>query len=135
MKSTECNQVFKFGPSKQYTSQTMVEIPLVVTRLDGREDVLIVQTYLVDADIPFLCGKRTLELWESKMDTKRKILEINLNGKRKEFRMVNTLDNHYGIVLETQGRQAVDVLFLEDAHGDLCSYKAVRKVHKVNRSS
>ena len=63
MKATECNQVFRFGPSRWYTSQTMVEIPLVVTRLDGREDVLTVQTYLVDADVPFLCGKWTLELW------------------------------------------------------------------------
>ena len=57
MKSTECNQVFKFGLSRRYTSQTMVEIPLVVTRLDGREDVLTVPTYLVDADVPFMCGK------------------------------------------------------------------------------
>ena len=104
----------------------------MVTRLDGKEDVLTVRTYLVDADVPFLCGKRMLELWESKMDTKKKILETNLNRKKKEFRMIDTLGNHYGIVLETQGRQAADVLFLEDAQGDLCSYKAVRKVHKVN---
>ena len=47
-----------------------------VTRLDGREDVLIVQTYLVDAEVPFLCGKRTLELWNFKIDGRKKILEI-----------------------------------------------------------
>ena len=36
MKATECDQVFRFGPSRQCTSQTMVELPLVVTRLDGK---------------------------------------------------------------------------------------------------
>ena len=28
----------------------------------------------------------------------------------------------------------MDVLFLEDAQGDLCSYKAVRKVHEANNA-
>ena len=45
MKSTDCNQVFRFGPSKCYVSQTMVELPVLVTRLDGREDVLKVQMF------------------------------------------------------------------------------------------
>ena len=110
MNSVPCNQPFVFGPSRRYTSTSLIELPILVTRLDGREDVLTVQTYLVDTDVPFLCGKQTLELWESRMDTKKKILETNLNGKRKEFRMVDTLGNHYRIVLETQGRQAADVL-------------------------
>ena len=26
-----------------------------------------------------------------------------------------------------------EILFLEDKEGDLCSYKAVRKVHELNR--
>ena len=30
----------------------------LVNRLDGKEDVLKVFTYLVDADVPFLCGKK-----------------------------------------------------------------------------
>ena len=78
-------------------------------------------------DVPFLCGKWMLELWNFKIDGKRKVLEMNTDGKKKEFEMVDTLENHYGIVLETRGRKAVDVLFLEDAQGELCSYKAVRK--------
>ena len=44
--------------------------------MDGREDVLIIQTYLVDAEIPFLCGKRTLEGWNFQMDERNKVLEI-----------------------------------------------------------
>ena len=59
--STKCNQPFVFGPSRIYLSQILVELPILVTRLDGREDVLIVHTYLVDAKVPFLCGKQMLE--------------------------------------------------------------------------
>ena len=61
MKLTKSLQPFVFGPSRRHISQTMVELPVLVTRLDGREDILVIQTYLVDAEIPFLCGKQTLE--------------------------------------------------------------------------
>ena len=58
LKSSECYQIFRFGPSKKYISRLMVELPVIVRRLDGKEDVVQVFTYLVDADVPFLCGKR-----------------------------------------------------------------------------
>ena len=83
MKATECEQVFRFGPSRQYDSQTMEELRLVVTKLDGREDVLTVQIYLVDKDVLFLCGKWTLELWNFKIDGKRKVLKTNVEGRRR----------------------------------------------------
>ena len=60
-------------------------LPVLVTKLDGREDVLKVQTYLVEADIPFLCGKRTLELWNFRIDGRKKILEVDIDGERKVF--------------------------------------------------
>ena len=60
LKSSKCYQKFRFGPSKQYISRLMVELPVIVRRLDGKEDVLQVFTYLVDADVPFLCGKREM---------------------------------------------------------------------------
>ena len=63
MKAQECYQIFRFGQSRQYTSNIMVELPMIVKRMDGKEDVLKVFTYLVDADVPFLCGKRTIEKW------------------------------------------------------------------------
>ena len=72
LKSSKCNQPFVFGPSRRYLSQTLVEIPVLVTRLDGQEDVLIIHTYLVDAEVPFLCGKQTLENWNSKIKSKEK---------------------------------------------------------------
>ena len=63
MKSVSCNQPFVFGPSRRYISKSLIEFLILVTRMDGREDVLQVQTYLVDAEVPFLCGKQTLESW------------------------------------------------------------------------
>ena len=61
LKSTKCLQPFVFGPSRRYTSKTMVELPILITRLDGKEDILVVQTDLVDAEVLFLCGKQTLQ--------------------------------------------------------------------------
>ena len=78
MKNTVCRQAFRFGPGKRYISEEMIEIPVVVERIDGKDDVLTIQAYLVDAKVPFLCGKKTLELWESKLDMKRKVLRLVL---------------------------------------------------------
>ena len=58
LKSVSCNQPFVFGPSKRYVSKSLVELPILVTRMDGKEDVLKVQTYLVYAEVLFLCGKK-----------------------------------------------------------------------------
>merc|ERR1712240_298679 len=41
MKSESCNQPFMFGPSKRYISNTAVELPILVTRMDGVDDVLV----------------------------------------------------------------------------------------------
>ena len=43
MKSVSCNQPFVFGPSRRYVSKLLVELPILVTRLDWKEDVLAVQ--------------------------------------------------------------------------------------------
>ena len=101
MESVECEQVFRFGPSKRYVSQTMIELPVLVNKRDGRDDMLKVQTYLVEADVPFLCGKHTLELWNFKIDGRKKVLEVDIDRERKEYDMVDPLFSHYGIVLET----------------------------------
>ena len=49
--SRECNQVFKFGPSKRYRSNIMMEIPLIVHKLDGKDDLLKVMTYVLDVKV------------------------------------------------------------------------------------
>ena len=58
MSSTTCNQPFVFGPSRRYVSTSKVDLPILITRKDGNENVLTVPTYLVDAEVPFLCGKK-----------------------------------------------------------------------------
>ena len=45
----KCEQVFKFGPSKKYVSEERVELPMLVKRMDGKEDVLLIFAYVVNA--------------------------------------------------------------------------------------
>ena len=55
---------------------------MIVRRMDGKEDILKVFTYMVDADVLFLCGKRTMvEKWNSKIDTKNKVSETEIDKK------------------------------------------------------
>ena len=132
MKSVSCNQPFVFGPSRRYVSKLLIELPILVTRLDGKEDVLTVQTYLADAEVPFLCEKQTLEIH----------LNHQEDSNKKQIKMIDTTGGHYGIILETRKRQDANmflveddsgILFVQDEQGDLCSFKSVRKVHQVNR--
>ena len=114
--------------------------------MDDKEDILTIQTYLVDAEVPFLCGKKTLEDWHFQINGRDKTLEISslTDGTRIQLQLIDTQGGHYGIVLETQKKNNVlyledalgdemGVLFLEDKEEELCSFKAVRKVHEVNR--
>ena len=39
IESSPCHQFFKFGPSKRYLSTSMVKIPVIVQRSNGRYDV------------------------------------------------------------------------------------------------
>ena len=135
MKSISCNQPFVFGPSKRYVSKSLVELPILVTKMDGREDVLIVQTYLVDAEVPFLCGKHTLESRNFNIHGSEKMLEIHMkNGEdqgKKFLKMEDTAGGHYGIVLETRKdkgdlpleEEDLGILFMEDKKGELCSLR------------
>ena len=90
----------------------MVELPVIVRRLDGKEDVLKVFTYLVDADVPFLCGKREMvERWKSKIDTKNKVLETEIEGKRQDFLIVVTGGNHVVIEIEKRDLKEEEIFF------------------------
>ena len=131
LKIIDCQQVFKFGPSKQYISKRMVDLPVIVRTLDGREDVLQVYTYLVDADIPFLCGKSELIKWKSKIDTENEVLETKIDGRRQNFRMVGTSGNHVALELEKTDLKEEQILFTTDDE-DVNDYKAIKKVHEVN---
>ena len=118
MSSTPCNQPFVFGPSKRYVSTSKIDLPILVTRKDGKEDVPTVPTYLVDAEVPFLCGKKTLEDWNFQISGRDKTLEVMslTDGTRIQIQLIDTQGGHYRIVLEIQKNQ--NVLSLEDALGD-----------------
>ena len=101
---------------------------------------------LVDADVPFLCGEKTLEDWNFQISGKDKILEVTslMDGTRIQIQMIDTQGGHYGIVLETQKKQNVlyleyalgdelGIIFLEDEEEELCSFKDVQQVHEENR--
>ena len=109
MKTIKIHQPFVFGPSRRYISTTLVELPVLITRLDGREDVLVIRTYLVDAELLFLCGKQTLESWDFKIDSRDKILEIQTKSdqdcSRKMIRMIDTAGGHYSIILKTKQKE------------------------------
>ena len=94
----------------------------------------------------FLCGKQTLESWNFNIYGPEKMLEIHMKNSEDQgkmfLKMEDTTGGHYGIVLETRKNKEGDlpleeedlgILFMEDKKGDLCSFKAVKKVHEVNR--
>ena len=75
MKNMICRQSFCFRPGKRYVSMETIEVPIVVDKTNGSGVVLKVQTYMVDAKVSFLLGKKTLKLWNSKLDMKNNVLE------------------------------------------------------------
>ena len=52
--ASSCSQVFPFIPSKRYEGKILIELPLVVGHRDGRDGILTVLVYVVEADDPFL---------------------------------------------------------------------------------
>merc|ERR1711867_131028 len=132
LKSSKCHQIFRFGPSKKYVSKIMVGLPVIVRRLDGKEDVLKVFTYLVDADVPFLWGKREMvERWKSKIDTENNVLETKIDGMRKYFKIVGTSGNHVALEIEKGDLKGEQILFTNEGD-DMNVFKAIKKVHEVN---
>ena len=99
----------------------MVELPILITRLASSEDVLALKTYLVDAEIPFLCGKQTLQNWNFKIDGKEKILEIQfkIDSSMMKITMVDTSGGHYGIILETRARPTSSFRTVESVPEDV----------------
>merc|ERR1712240_303819 len=86
-------------------------------------------TYLVDADVPFLCGKRTMmEKWNSKIDTKNLVLETEIDGVRKDFKLIEMAGNH--VAIERKSVKEEEIFFAKE--GEIVdTFKAIRKVHEV----
>ena len=132
LKTHECHQVFKFGPSKQYVSNTMIDLPVIVRRLNGKEEVLQVYTYLIEADVPFLCGKQEMvDRWKSIIDTEKNTMECKIDGENRiKFRTISTVGKHLALELERGDLRQEQILFTEE-NEDMNTFKAIRKVHEV----
>merc|ERR1712240_6159 len=117
LNQVRCYQRMTFGPSRQYISRLKVELPVPVQDVNGKEDTLKVHTYIVEADVSFLCGKSELQdKWKSKINTESNILEVKMNGQRKEFRMIATAGNHVALKI---GKE--DLINDEYNRSDKCS--------------
>ena len=59
-----------------------------------------------------------------------------MEGRLQAFPLLNTVGNHYGLVLQTSREKEEDVFFVDDEESDEevpgVSYKSVKKVHEVN---
>ena len=124
MKSIVCKQTFIFRPSRKIMSREILEIPIVVKQVDGTNEAILVKTYILEAEVPFLCGKQILEMWEAKLDMKKKILETSIDGHHRQFEMVNMSGNHYGMVLETELEEK-KVMYSKKTDGKM--YREIRK--------
>ena len=87
--SSECYQVFRFrGIDKKHESKLMIELPLVVISTNRKDALFKVYVYVIDADVTFLVGKKTLKNWGSILNTRRNVLETEIDGVQKNYRMV-----------------------------------------------
>ena len=101
LNTEKCYQKLTFGPSKQYISNLKIELPVLVRDLHRKEDTLKVPTYVVEANVPFLCGKSELkDEWRAKINTESNILEVKTDGQRKKFKMIGTRGNHVALKIE-----------------------------------
>ena len=103
-----------------------------------------IQKFLIDAEVPFLGVKGILEGWNFKINGQNMVQEIESrkNGLRMTIKMIDTAGGYYAVILKTKKKQDsnilylddtdLGILFLEDEEGGLCSFKAVKKIHKVN---
>merc|ERR1712240_448149 len=107
LNQVRCYQKMTFGPSRQYISRLKVELPVTVQNVNGKEETLKIQTYIVEADVPFLCRKSELQdKWKSHFNTESNILEVKINGQRKEFKMIATTGNH--VALKIGNEELID---------------------------
>ena len=73
LKSTSCNQKFRFGQSSTYISKEKIRLPITIRQLNSKEEFvkMDMEVYVIDAEnIPLLCGRSTLEEWEGKLNLK-----------------------------------------------------------------
>ena len=54
-----------------------------------------------------------------------------MDGKEKNFRMVSTGSNHFGILIENEGQEVKEIMYAEGREEELDTFKGIKKVHEV----
>ena len=81
----QCDQKFRFGPSKIYKSNEIVSLPISVKEKEKENEFVRVfmDVFVVDADnVPLLCGKNTMKLWKIIIDMVKETVVIDINKTR-----------------------------------------------------
>ena len=93
---------------------------------------LPIQVYVIDVDIAFLCGKKTMEQLGSKLDTVKSILETDVNVNLRNFEMITTSTGHYDIRLEKHKRKDNEIIYLEEKREELLDCRAIKNGREAN---
>ena len=100
--------------------------------MNGKKDVLKTIVSVIEADVPFLFGKKTFKQWISKLNTWKRIWETFVKGANNNFKMIATNTSHYMIILETISNGEKEILYSWDKEEDLTSFESVKGVLEVN---
>ena len=101
LKSTSCNQKFRFRPSNTYTSKEKIRLPITIKQLNNKEEFvkMDMEVYVIDAEnIPLLCGRSTLKKWEGELNLKTNIMKVNIDD-QKEIKWHESRGGHVVIPL------------------------------------
>ena len=129
----KCSQKFRFGPSQVYTSKEMVVIPITVKEAH-KTDVFkktFIEVFVLDAEnVPLLCGRNTMKMWE--IDLKMSKTELSCKIMDEEIECLETNGGHLVIALHKDVFWSTDdaVYFMKKLDDVEC-VDAIRKIHEV----
>ena len=90
LEERKCSQKFIFGPSKIYPSYTKLKLPIAVKEL-GNDNLIKknIDVFVIEADnainIPLLCGKNTMQLWETDLSLRPTETFFKIKGREMEY--------------------------------------------------
>ena len=97
LNKVESKETFRFGSGDVYKS-SKCSLPITIKDKEGANVEKTVDTYIVDADVPFLIGLEELESLGAVIDVKEKLITFKEDGKSFPWR--KTSSGHGVIDLE-----------------------------------
>ena len=123
-----CKQKFRFGPSQVYISTEKIKIPIFVQSHDEISEKFI-ETYVIQADVPFLLGLDTMREWRALIDMETE--QMIFRSFDLSIKMLRNNGGHLIIPLKKSKEWSTSetVLFM-NSETDVSSYEKIQKVHK-----